>query len=49
MDLVMLRPEIEEYQSGNYEGLLDYIKDLDRYMDHLEDNCTYLKGEYRKV
>lgn len=40
----MERPQIEDYNSGSYEGLLGYSQDLDRYIDYLEDNCTYLNG-----
>lgn len=32
----MLRPEIEDYNTGSYEGLLGYAKDLDSYLDYLE-------------
>ena len=37
-------PQIEDYNSGNYEGLLGYTDDLDKYIDFLEDTCTPLKN-----
>ena len=40
----MERPQIEDYNSGNYEGLLGYTDDLDKYIDFLEDTCTPLKN-----
>jgi hypothetical protein len=32
----MERPEIEDYNTGSYDGLLGYCRDLDRYLDYLE-------------
>ena len=32
----MERPEIEDYNTGGYDGLLGYCKDLDKYLDYLE-------------
>ena len=32
----MERPEIEDYNTGSYDGLMGYAKDLDRYIDWLE-------------
>ena len=45
----MLRPQIEDYNTGSYEGVLGYAEDLDKYIDFLEDNCTFRNGKYKKL
>ena len=32
----MERPQIEDYNTGSYDGLLGYCKDLDRFIDYIE-------------
>lgn len=44
MLLRMERPQIEDYNINTYDGALGYIKDLETYLDYLEDI-----GEHKKI